>query len=89
MKNSTILVTRHAEKSSDPLDPDLTPEGHERAKRLATYIPDTFGKPDFLFATTSVAERSGSDTDTRSVPSRTKAQAKRRRRAVTLHLTAL
>jgi hypothetical protein len=25
MKNGTILVMRHAEKSSDPLDPDLTP----------------------------------------------------------------
>ena len=51
MNSGTILVMRHAEKAGDPLNPDLSPEGHGRAKRLATYIPDTFGKPDFLFAT--------------------------------------
>jgi broad specificity phosphatase PhoE len=45
-----ILVMRHAEKSSDPDDPDLTKEGHARAKRLAEFIPAKFGKPDFIFA---------------------------------------
>ena len=46
----TILVMRHAEKSDDPSDPHLTPDGQARAKELATYIPTKFGKPDFIFA---------------------------------------
>jgi hypothetical protein len=41
---------RHAEKPDDPHDPDLSPEGRARAKALASYIPDTFGRPDFIFA---------------------------------------
>ena len=45
-----ILVMRHAEKSDDPLDPNLTPAGHQRAQSLAQYIPATFGAPKFLFA---------------------------------------
>ena len=49
--SSRILVMRHAEKSDDPLDPDLSRAGRERAKKLARYIPATFGKPDFVFAT--------------------------------------
>jgi phosphohistidine phosphatase SixA len=52
MDTGRILIMRHAEKSEDdPLDPDLTPEGRERAKKLAAYIPEKFGRPDFLFAT--------------------------------------
>jgi broad specificity phosphatase PhoE len=50
MSKRTILLMRHAEKSDDPFDPDLTKAGHERARELATYIPATFGTPDFLFA---------------------------------------
>jgi phosphohistidine phosphatase SixA len=46
-----VLVMRHAEKSPDPRDPDLSPEGLARAEKLASYIPDTFGAPDFIFAT--------------------------------------
>jgi broad specificity phosphatase PhoE len=46
-----ILLMRHAEKSDDPLDPDLSPAGQDRAKKLVRYIPATFGKPDFLIAT--------------------------------------
>jgi hypothetical protein len=42
---------RHAEKSGDPLDPHLTDGGQERARRLASYIPDVFGPPDCIFAT--------------------------------------
>lgn len=45
-----ILVMRHAEKSGDPDDPDLTREGRARAKWLAEFIPEKFGKPDFIFA---------------------------------------
>ena len=41
---------RHAEKSDDPMDPNLTPAGQERAQRLTTYVPETFGNPGFLFA---------------------------------------
>jgi len=51
MSSIKILVMRHAEKSDDPLDPDLSAAGRERAKNLAHYIPAKFGKPDFLFAT--------------------------------------
>ena len=32
------------------MDPDLSPEGEVRANRLATYIPETFGAPDYIFA---------------------------------------
>ena len=45
-----ILVMRHAEKSDDPADPDLTSNGRKRAKALASFIPNHFGKPDFIFA---------------------------------------
>jgi broad specificity phosphatase PhoE len=45
-----ILVMRHAEKSDDPTDPELTPAGRHRAESLATYIPNQFGRPDFIFA---------------------------------------
>jgi broad specificity phosphatase PhoE len=50
MDSGTILVMRHAEKPDDPLDPDLSPAGHKRAEKLADYIPQTFGRPDFVFA---------------------------------------
>jgi hypothetical protein len=45
-----ILVMRHAEKPRDPHDPNLSPEGRSRAERRASYIPDTFGTPDFIVA---------------------------------------
>ena len=45
-----ILVMRHAEKPDDPDDPDLTEDGHARAIKLATFIPQQFGAPDFIFA---------------------------------------
>ncbi len=50
MDSGQILLMRHAEKSDDPRDPDLSPAGRERAQRLIAYIPTTFGAPDFLFA---------------------------------------
>jgi hypothetical protein len=42
---------RHADKPDDPDDPDLSPAGVARADHLATYIPQTFGKPDYIIAT--------------------------------------
>jgi phosphohistidine phosphatase SixA len=48
---SRILLMRHADKSVDPDDPDLSPAGIARAEQLATYVPQTFGKPDFIIAT--------------------------------------
>jgi hypothetical protein len=47
---SRILLMRHAEKTGDPEDIHLSAEGVKRSARLATYIPQTFGKPDFVFA---------------------------------------
>jgi broad specificity phosphatase PhoE len=44
-------VTRHAEKPDDPMNPDLSAAGYVRAEHLADYIPATFGRPEFLFAT--------------------------------------
>jgi phosphohistidine phosphatase SixA len=50
-KPSCILVMRHAEKTGDPADPHLSTEGLTRAIKIASYIPDTFGPPDAIFAT--------------------------------------
>lgn len=47
---SSILVMRHAEKSEDANDPNLSPAGYARAERLATFIPEMMGKVDFIFA---------------------------------------
>jgi hypothetical protein len=46
-----VLVMRHGEKLKDPRDPHLSPSGAARAKELAGYIPESFGRPDFIFAT--------------------------------------
>lgn len=46
-----IILMRHADKTDDPDNEDLSDAGVERAKRLATYIPETFGKPDIIVAT--------------------------------------
>ena len=46
-----IILMRHADKTDDPDDEDLSDVGHARAEHLATYIPQTFGKPDFIIAT--------------------------------------
>ncbi|MFN0219617.1 MAG: histidine phosphatase family protein [Hyphomicrobium sp.] len=47
---SRILLMRHAEKTGDVEDIHLSDSGRQRAQRLATYIPETFGAPDFIFA---------------------------------------
>jgi broad specificity phosphatase PhoE len=48
---SRIILMRHADKPDDPEDPDLSAAGVVRAGHLATYIPQTFGKPDYIIAT--------------------------------------
>ncbi len=48
---SRIILMRHADKPDDLDDPDLSAAGEVRAEHLATYIPQTFGKPDFIIAT--------------------------------------
>lgn len=45
-----LLVMRHAEKTGDKRDMHLSAAGQQRAERLATYIPQAFGLPDFLVA---------------------------------------
>lgn len=47
---SKLIVLRHAEKTGKKSDTGLSPAGTARADRLATYIPQSFGKPDFLLA---------------------------------------
>jgi broad specificity phosphatase PhoE len=42
---------RHADKPDDPDDPDLSAAGVARAEHLATYILQTFGRPDYIIAT--------------------------------------
>jgi phosphohistidine phosphatase SixA len=46
-----IILMRHADKPDDPDDPDLSAAGEARAEHLASYIPQTFGKPDVIIAT--------------------------------------
>jgi phosphohistidine phosphatase SixA len=46
-----IILMRHADKSDDPENEDLSAAGQDRAAKLATYIPQTFGKPDVIIAT--------------------------------------
>lgn len=48
---SRIILMRHADKTDDPYNEDLSDAGMARASRLATYIPQTFGNPDFIIAT--------------------------------------
>ena len=47
----SIILLRHAEEPPPEADsPDLSKPGRRRADKLAKYIVETFGKPDFLFA---------------------------------------
>lgn len=56
MAPKTILLMRHAEKPDEPGDIHLSPAGQARAKKLATFIPQTFGALQFLFASAPSAE---------------------------------
>jgi 2,3-bisphosphoglycerate-dependent phosphoglycerate mutase len=38
---TTFILVRHAEKGTDGDDPDLKPEGYDRAKRLAAMLKNT------------------------------------------------
>ena len=48
---SRIILMRHADKTDDPDNEDLSEAGVARAEHLATYIPQAFGKPDYIIAT--------------------------------------
>jgi hypothetical protein len=50
MAEKVVLIMRHAEKTDDPENQSLAKAGRVRAKRLAKFIPDKFGLPDFIFA---------------------------------------
>ncbi|WP_144106674.1 histidine phosphatase family protein [Paraburkholderia sp. BCC1886] len=45
-----ILVMRHAEKPDNKHETGLSEAGHRRADLLATYIPNTYGIPDYVYA---------------------------------------
>ena len=45
-----VMIIRHAEKTSDKTDADLSKKGYERADALATSFPAHFPRPDFLIA---------------------------------------
>jgi hypothetical protein len=51
MLPTKVLVMRHAEKLADPDDPNLSIPGQTRASALVAWLPATFGRPDFIFAT--------------------------------------
>lgn len=48
-----LLIMRHAEKTGEKRDPNLSKAGQQRAEKLVNYVPQQFGRPDFLFAATS------------------------------------
>ena len=45
-----LIILRHAEKTGDKRDKHLSGPGWERAEKLAAYVPQKFGRPDFLIA---------------------------------------
>jgi hypothetical protein len=45
-----IMIIRHAEKTGEKSDPDLSKKGYERANALATVFPAHFPRPDYLIA---------------------------------------
>ena len=45
-----ILLIRHAEKTGEKSDADLSKKGYDRADALAKAIPAHFPRPDFLIA---------------------------------------
>lgn len=48
---SRIILMRHADKTDAPDNEDLSDAGMARAEHLVTYIPQSFGKPDYIIAT--------------------------------------
>src|SRR5689334_227829 len=45
-----VMIIRHAEKTGEKSDSDLSKKGYERADALATVFPAHFPRPDFLIA---------------------------------------
>jgi phosphohistidine phosphatase SixA len=45
-----VLLMRHAEKTGRTDDIHLSGDGLNRAEKLATYIPQALGRPDFIYA---------------------------------------
>src|SRR5664279_353068 len=45
-----LLMLRHGEEPKDADNLDLAPAGRRRAAKLAKYIPQTWGVPQFIFA---------------------------------------
>jgi hypothetical protein len=45
-----VMIIRHAEKTGEKSDSDLSKKGFERADALATVFPAHFPRPDFLIA---------------------------------------
>jgi phosphohistidine phosphatase SixA len=58
MLPKTVFIIRHAEKPEDPQDPNLSPQGVERAQALAKNCEKLFGKLDCLFAAETSASSS-------------------------------
>jgi hypothetical protein len=58
-----LVIIRHAEKTGEKSNPHLSRAGKRRAERLASYIPATFGRPDFLVAA-APSQRSYRPTET-------------------------
>jgi phosphohistidine phosphatase SixA len=50
MAMKKILLFRHAEEPADPEDSTWTPEGAERARRLAQMLPARYGTIDAVYA---------------------------------------
>jgi len=49
-----IVLLRHAEKPWNAhVIPDLTPDGYMRAAKIAPFLQEKYGKPDFIFAAKS------------------------------------
>ncbi len=44
------MIIRHAEKTAEKTDSDLSKKGYERAEALATVFPAHFPRPDYLIA---------------------------------------
>ena len=70
---SQIILVRHADKPLDSADPHLSPDGIERAKRLARFLTTDpvmikYGSPVAIFATQTTKHDDGVRTQETMVP---------------------
>ena len=70
---SQIILVRHADKPLDAADPHLSPDGIERAKRLARFLTTDpvmikYGSPVAIFATQTTKHDDGVRTQETMVP---------------------